>query len=77
MAKFIYEKVESERIPTFREVALEQFFVNHGGCWCQKTSGTVYHTIASEDGVPLADTRSADPGTEIRRIDPIVMKIEF
>jgi hypothetical protein len=77
MIKFITQEPEV-KTPTFRDVEINQFFVNGEHCLCQKVTKTSFNFVAKMSGVPYADhVRDASETTRILKILPHVKKIEF
>lgn len=75
--KFIYAE-KTEKTPTFGDVEINQFFVDHDGYFCQKTSDSSLVVIANPNGDPYSTWfRNIDLDREIKRIIPLVEKIEF
>lgn len=77
MIKFIQEKETSKEL-TLADVEDNQFFINGGGSFCQKTHFDLYHIIATHNGTPfsvMCDNRRG--GEIIQKILPLVTKIEF
>jgi len=75
--KFIYEKQEKKKTLTLNDVESSQFFVCAEGYLCQRIGSESYITIADEEGYPCCGYYSVNPETSIKRILPIVEKIEF
>lgn len=75
--KFILETPAEEKILTFEDVKVNQFFVTVDGELCQKINSSSYNLIAVKDGTPFADYLSNSYGFIIKRILPKVVKIEF
>lgn len=76
--KFIYAEQVKEKKPTFKDVEINQFFVDHDGCLCQKTNNPSFVVIANPDGTPYSTwITGICPSREIKKIIPLVEKIEF
>lgn len=75
--KFILESPTEEKILTFEDVKVNQFFVTEYGELCQKIDSMSYSLIAQSDGTLYADHCSNSYGFIIKRILPKVVKIEF
>lgn len=74
--KFITEENKEEK-PTFEKVENDQFFVHKGNLY-QKVSDDRGNKIANREGYPEAlDCISFHWTTEIDKICPKVIKIEF
>jgi len=76
--KFIFKENLSVKQPTFRDVQVNQFFVDISGCLCQKEGNFCYFTITNSEG-KLSSLISdyVDPDMPISRILPEVLKIEY
>lgn len=74
--KFIFENPE-KKVPVFGDVQINQFFVDVGGCLCQKTDSFHYSMITNDQGVPYSLCQNMEPNSIIQRILPKVKKIEF
>ena len=75
--KFIYAE-KAEKAPTFGDVQTNQFFVDHDGFLCQKTTSSSFVVIANPDGAPYSTwSTNIYWNREIKRIIPFVEKIEF
>lgn len=60
----------------FKDVEVDQFFIDDSGNLCQKVSSGSYNTLASQDGFPLADHfKDIHPLTRIKKVFPRVEKI--
>lgn len=70
--KFIY--VEN---PTFDMVLINGFFINLKGFLCQKHSEVAYVVIADKGGNSMTDYCVVSKKSDIKRILPKTIKIEF
>lgn len=75
--KFIYEKQEKKEELTLSDVEENQFFVCVDGYLCQKVYEYAYNTIADDDGGPSCSYLTCEADMPIKRLLPIVEKIEF
>ncbi len=77
MIKFITED-DDNKIPTFGDVEINQFFVDAEGFLCQKVWDCQTACIANPDGDPWAvSAYGTESSEEITSILPRVTKIEF
>lgn len=75
--KFIYVE-KAEKAPTFGDVQTDQFFVDRDGYLCQKSGAQSLTVVAKPDGTPYSTwLEKISPTREIKRIIPLVEKIEF
>ena len=76
--KFIFKENLSVKQPTFRDVQVNQFFVDISGCLCQKEYNNSYFTITNSEGeLSCYISDGIDPDMPISRILPEVLKIEY
>lgn len=76
--KFIYEKQTKDKQLSLRDVEINQFFVCKEGYLCQKMNyGGSFVTIADDEGNPSCSNFNCDEDMPIKRLLPIVEKIEF
>ena len=74
--KIIFES--DKDVLTFKDVVVDNFFVNQMGELCQKSDDISYAVIANSVGEPLSYyTYDVKEETKIKRILPKVKKIEF
>jgi len=75
--KIIFEQ-QAPNAPIFGDVQENQFFVDTNGYLCQKSSASLYHTIADYNG-ELHSTylECSSAHDKIKRIIPKITKIEF
>lgn len=74
--KIVYESEND--VLTFKDVVVDNFFVNQVGELCQKSDDVSYAVIANSLGEPLSYyAYDVAQGTKIKRILPKVKKIEF
>ena len=77
MIKFIQTTQETKSL-SLSDVDENQFFINHAGALCQKTSYDSYSHIALADGTPHGVTYSErEEDEKIQTILPKTSKIEF
>ncbi len=74
--KFIYETKTPEKKLTFKDCAVNQFFV-YDGCLYQRIGPNDVNQITNFKGEPYADQDSFEDHYEIERLIPIVQKIEY
>ena len=78
MIKFIEAKEPVKpKEPTFKDVKVDQFFINIDHCLVQKVDVGLGHTIARADGTLFADRFSCDPDERIIKVLDKIAKIEF
>lgn len=77
MIKFVTDGTDLSN-PVFEDVEEDQFFIDSGGDFCQKSSDDSYNTIADSDGSPSGYTvNNVNSDQPVFRILPRVMKIEL
>lgn len=76
--KFIFKENPIVKQPTFRDVQVNQFFVDISGCLCQKETDTSCFTMTNSEGeLSCWYSSTVDPDMPISRILPEVLKIEY
>jgi hypothetical protein len=75
--RFIYEKQTENKELTLKDVEENQFFVCADGYLCQKVYECGYNTIADDEGGPSCSHLTCEADMPIKRLLPIVEKIEF
>ena len=79
MIEFIPAEKQPETVPSFKDVKINQFFINSGGSLCQKRSFNTYSLIADSSGTPYSDWIGpiGDYNYPIRKILPTIAQIKF
>jgi hypothetical protein len=75
--KFILEENQETKLPSLKDVEINQFFVHKDGPLCQKTTNTSFVLIADSNGQPYSEHFEEQFNLRINRILPKVVKIEF
>lgn len=76
--KFILTENPETKTLTFKDVEINQFFVNNLGYLCQKRTSTSFTVLTDELGRPYCDSfMSVLENTPIKKLLPKVRKIEF
>ena len=76
--KFILQENRETKLPSLKDVEVNQFFVNLNGCLCQKVCDNSYLRITDESQKPWCySVTEQSINLRIKKILPKVVKIEF
>jgi hypothetical protein len=76
--KFILQENQETKLPSLKDVEVNQFFVNLNGCLCQKVCDISYLRITDENQKPwCCSVTEQSINLRIKKILPKVVKIEF